>query len=244
MSVNNSDDNEINKENLEFYLREFAKVFKKLNGSRMPAEIVLVGGAAVLTNYNFRKSTGDIDAIIKSSSVVKEVIGIIGNKFKLPNDWLNTDFEKTKSYSPKLREVSVHYKTFYNILEIRTIKSEYLVAMKLMAGRDYKHDFSDIVGIFGEQQKNGNPILKENIEKAIVTLYDKIENLPKDSIDFINKIYLNKYNYEVLFSEIKSEEENVRKLIKNYTDKFPDTIIKDNINIIVKKLIDIDKKNK
>ena len=102
MSVNNSDDKEFTKNNLNIYLKEFAKVFKKLNGSKMPAEIILVGGAAVLANYEFRKSTGDIDAVIKSSSVVKEAINIIADKYNLPNDWLNTDFEKTNSYSKKL----------------------------------------------------------------------------------------------------------------------------------------------
>ncbi|MCL2810185.1 MAG: DUF6036 family nucleotidyltransferase, partial [Treponema sp.] len=93
MFINNKD-NKITKDNIDFYLKEFAKEFKKLNGSKMPAEIVLIGGASVLVNYNFRNSTGDIDAIIKSSSVVKEAIQIIKDRYNLPNDWLNTDFEK------------------------------------------------------------------------------------------------------------------------------------------------------
>lgn len=52
------------KDNLDIYLKELAKEYKKLNGKLMPAEIVLVGGAAVLANYGFRKMTTDIDAII------------------------------------------------------------------------------------------------------------------------------------------------------------------------------------
>ena len=78
MFVNNT--NQITKENIDVYLKEFAKVFKKMNGDKMPAEIILVGGASVLTNYNFRKSTGDIDAVILSSSVVKDAINIISDK--------------------------------------------------------------------------------------------------------------------------------------------------------------------
>jgi len=101
-----ADNKSITKDNVDFYLKEFSKIFKKLNGSKMPAEIILIGGASVLVNYSFRKSTGDIDAIIKSSSVIKEAIQIVKDKYNLPNDWLNTDFEKSSSYSPKLREIS------------------------------------------------------------------------------------------------------------------------------------------
>jgi predicted nucleotidyltransferase len=66
-----------NKDNLENYLKELSKEFKKLNGNKMPAEIVLIGGAAVLLRYNFRNSTDDVDAIIRSTSVMKEAINII-----------------------------------------------------------------------------------------------------------------------------------------------------------------------
>ena len=89
MFVNKSDSNEITRESLDMYLKEFAKVFRKLNGNKTPAEIILVGGASVLTNYDFRKSTGDIDAIILTSSVIKDAINIISERFNLPNDWLN-----------------------------------------------------------------------------------------------------------------------------------------------------------
>lgn len=36
------------KENLDGYLKELAKAFRKRNGTSMPAEIILVGGAAIL----------------------------------------------------------------------------------------------------------------------------------------------------------------------------------------------------
>lgn len=51
------------KDNLDMYLKELAKEFRKFNGKTMPAEIILVGGAAVLANYGFRNITTDIDAI-------------------------------------------------------------------------------------------------------------------------------------------------------------------------------------
>ena len=37
-------------ENLDFYLKELAKEFKKIGGKNMPAEIILIGGASILAN--------------------------------------------------------------------------------------------------------------------------------------------------------------------------------------------------
>ena len=62
-----SADKPFTRENLDSYLRELAKEFRKKNGSRMPAEIILIGGASILINYGFREMTYDMDAIIKSS---------------------------------------------------------------------------------------------------------------------------------------------------------------------------------
>ena len=44
----------------------------------------------------------------------------------------------TLSYSPKLEQYSVYYKSFYGVLNVRTISAEYLIAMKLCSGRKYK----------------------------------------------------------------------------------------------------------
>ena len=121
--------NSFTKENLDMYLKELAKEFKKLNGKSVPAEIVLVGGAAILTNYGFRNMRKDIDAVIYATSSMKDAINHVGDKFDLPNGWLNTDFMHTGSYSPKLDEVSVYYKSFYGVLTVRTVAAEYLVAI-------------------------------------------------------------------------------------------------------------------
>lgn len=57
-------ENPITKDNLDYYLRELSKEFKKINGKTMPAKIILIGGASALANYGFRDVTYDIDAII------------------------------------------------------------------------------------------------------------------------------------------------------------------------------------
>ena len=52
-----SADKPFTKENLDSYLKELAKEFRKKNGTGMPAEIILIGGASILINYGFREMT-------------------------------------------------------------------------------------------------------------------------------------------------------------------------------------------
>jgi len=132
---------------IDDYLKDVAKEYRKLVGKKVPAEIILIGGASILLNYGFRDVTTDIDALIIAASSMKEAINIVGDKRGLPTGWLNTDFVKTESFSPKLYQYSEYYKTFSNVLEVRTIGAEYLIAMKLRSGRLYKNDISDVVGI-------------------------------------------------------------------------------------------------
>ena len=113
--------NSFTKDNLDNYLKELAKEYRRLVGKDMPAEIVLVGGAAILTRYGFRDITTDVDAIIHAASSMKDAINKVGDKFGLPNKWLNADFMRTGSYSPRLDEVSVYYKKFSNVLTVRVI---------------------------------------------------------------------------------------------------------------------------
>ena len=145
-----------NKENLDNILKELGKEYKKLGGKNMPAEIILIGGAAVIENYGFRDMTTDIDAVISASSMMRDAANNVGERLSLPVGWLNDDFKKTDSYSTKLSEVSVYYKSFYGALDVRTVTAEYLIAMKLKAGRKYKNDLSDVVGILAEHKKNGS----------------------------------------------------------------------------------------
>ena len=92
------------KENLNTYLSELAKQYRKLCGKTVKAEIILVGGAAVLANYDFRDMTTDVDALIQASSAMKDAINMVGDKYNLPNGWLNADFRYTASFSMKLAE--------------------------------------------------------------------------------------------------------------------------------------------
>lgn len=73
------------KENLDTLLKELAKEFKRQNGTAVPAEIILIGGAAILAGYGFREMTTDVDAVIHASSAMKEAVNRIGDKYNLPH---------------------------------------------------------------------------------------------------------------------------------------------------------------
>ena len=93
-------------ENLDQYMKALAKAYRKLGGKTMPAEIILIGGAAVLADYGFREATYDIDAIINASSAMEDAIRAVTDEYDLPNGWLNEDFRRTASYTPKLVQYS------------------------------------------------------------------------------------------------------------------------------------------
>ena len=233
---------ELTKENINKYLLELSKEFRKLNGRKTPAEIILIGGASILINYGFRESTQDIDAIISASSAMKEAINNVGDRLGLPTGWLNADFVQTASYSPKLIQHSKYYRTFSNILSVRTVSSEYLVAMKLMSGRQYKHDLSDVIGILLEQQRSGKSITLEQIKSACTELYGDFNKIPLSSQTFINDLYKNN-NLEDLFSEISSQEKSNRSALIQFEKDYPSVLNNDNFSEILE-AINVKKRSK
>lgn len=225
-------DKPFTKENLDMYLKELAKEFRKNNGNKMPAEIILIGGASILINYGFREMTYDMDAIINSSSAMKDAINIVGGRLGLPLGWINTDFMNTNSYTPRLVGVSKYYKTFSNILQIRTVSAEYLVAMKLMAGRQYKNDLSDIVGIIIEQEERGDILTLERIKKAIIDLYDEYELIPYNSRSFIEAIY-KQSNLKDFYRQCREMELDNKDVLVEFQDDYPGELTEDNLENIL-----------
>ena len=219
------------KDNLNTYLSELAKEYKKRSGG-MVAEIVLIGGASVLVNYGFRDMTYDIDAAYRAPSVMKEAINAVEDKFNLQTGWLNNDFEKTSSYTEKLYEVSEYYRTFSNVLQVRTVKAEYLVAMKLVSGRQYKKDLSDIIGILREQQHIGKPLDYEMIDRAVIRMYGSWDRVSDFSKEFLMKA-LETCNLEQLYKTIFDEENEVRDAVIEFDEKYPKKLNSDNINDII-----------
>lgn len=223
------------KHNIDEYLKKLAKRFRKLNGTRVPAEIILVGGASVLINYGFREKSNDIDAIIQASSAMKDAINQIRDEENLPQDWINSDFTHTASYSPFLRIYSKHYRTFSNIVEIRTVSGKYLIAMKLMSGRKYKNDLSDVIGILKEESSAGNNISIEQIRDAVKNLYGSYDALPDDSKIFIEKLMerLDKNDESDIYAEFVEQEKSNKTSLIEFESEYPGVLNEDNISDIL-----------
>lgn len=223
------------KGNLDDYLRMLAKEFRKRNGKVMPAEIILIGGASVLINYGFREKTYDFDAIIRASSAMKDAINYVGDENQLQEGWLNSDFTKTNSYSPKLVQYSTYYKTFSNILTVRTISKEYLVAMKLRSFRTYKNDLSDIVGIYREQMELGDPLTKERVEQAVVNLYQSWDSISENAQNLISRLETID-DFDTFYDETRKSEIENEETLMQFEGKYPNKLNDENVDSILKSI--------
>jgi hypothetical protein len=201
-----SPNKELDKQVANRYLYTLAKEYRKTAGARAgKAEIVVVGGASVMFNYDFRNATGDIDALILSNSTMKDAINKISDEYGLDAKWINSDFTKTESYSHKLRQCAKFYRTFAHAIDVYTINAEYLIAMKLVSGRDYKKDLSDIVGILSDQIQMGRPVSMEQINEAVVELYGKGKKLNEGAVRVLREAFKST-DIEELYNEISFQE--------------------------------------
>ena len=223
---------EFTKENIDLYFRELSKEYKKLGGRNTPVEIVLIGGAAIIENYGFRNMTTDIDAIIPAMGIMKDAINRVGDRFGLQSGWLNADFMKTSSYTPKLSAFSKPYKTFNQVLNVRYVTGEYLIAMKLKSGRQYKNDLSDIVGILAEHEKKDNPITKEAISEAVTDLYGGWSEIDEKSVFFINAVFDNQ-RYGEMYAAIRENEQSTRSVLLAFQEKNPGILGEENIDSVI-----------
>lgn len=219
------------KNNIEYYLNELAKEFKK-RGHRANAEMVLVGGASVILNYDFRPVSLDIDAFYEAQSIMKECINVVGDKFGLQQGWVNDDFKKTASFTPKIIQYSEYYKTFANVLQVRTVKAEYLLAMKLVSARQYKKDLSDIAGILYEQRLAEKPLTYEQIDTAVCNLYGDWHLISDYSKKLLTEL-LATDDLESKFIELSEDEKLAKETIIEINAKYPEVVTQDNVNDVI-----------
>ena len=236
LGMSSDEFNSFNKSNLDTYLNELARLFRKQNGKGAKSEIILVGGAAILINYSFRNMTMDIDAIIHASSSIKDAINQIGDRYNLPNGWLNTDFMHTSSYSGRLDEFSQYYKTFYGVLQVRSISAEYLIAMKLASGRKYRNDLSDIIGILAEHKKRNQAITWERVNQAVANLYQNWDGISEEVKSFIQNVFkLGDYNK--IFQQVQEQEQLSKNMLVQFQQKQSYTVTESNVDSILDMLI-------
>lgn len=214
-------------------LKEVAKEYhKQFKGGDI--EIVIVGGASLALNYNFRPGTTDIDAYIVAREDLKDIINKVGDRRNLPTGWLNQDFKKTTSFSPNLRQYSKYYATYSHCMEIRTVKDEYIIAMKLASYRPYKHDQSDIIGVLIENEKQGNSISFEKINEAVINLYGDWDGISTEAKEMIEGI-LNVRNLGEIYNDVQKIEAENLKTLSQFEESYPEILNENNINEILNK---------
>ncbi len=179
--------------------------------------------------------TTDGDAVIHSSSAMKDAINRVSDKFGLPAAWLNSDFTKISSYSAKLDEVSIYYRTFSNVLMVRTVSAEYLIAMKLRSGRRYKNDLSDIIGILSEHQKRNSPLTRGKISAAVIQLYGSWDAISANSKTFIEDLFTVK-DYGTLYEKILANEQEARDALISFDRNYPGIAGQSNVDDILSTL--------
>ena len=221
--------NMITRANALDVIKRFAREYRKTLG-KAPAEIIIVGGGSIMLNYKFRDATQDFDVILRAASGIKDVVTRFADENSLPRDWMNTDFVKTSSYSDTLIEVSRHYCWLNNqTLEIRTVSGVYLVAMKMIAHREYRNDISDAIGILIEEAEAGNSFSYADIETAYQKLYHKapdpktqeqFRDICAKSIEELKSLYAHQRNAESVVGGqlITYIEDGVNINTKNVTD--------------------------
>ena len=223
----------LDKEQLELCLNDLGKcLHKMLKGKSIRCEIIVVGGASIILNYGFRLSTGDVDCVDEYQILMNDAVNQIANKYGLSPDWINTSFKNTSSYSDKLARYSTFYKEYgYGALSVRTIKDEYLLAMKIVSARKYKNDYSDIYGVIQECRKKGKVITVDILESAIIDLYDSLESANDQALSFAKSIILNPDDAK--YESIRESEKENAKTISNKIS--PDTN-QESIEYILSKL--------
>ena len=105
--------------------------------------------------------------------------------------------------------------------------------MKLMAGRQYKNDLSDIVGILIEQEEKGDAFTLDRIKKAVVDLYDFYERLPDNSRTFIESIY-KKEDLKGFYQQCRELELENKDVLLEFQNDYPKVLNRDNLADILK----------
>ena len=104
--------------------------------------------------------------------------------------------------------------------------------MKLISGRQYKKDLSDIAGIVYEQQVSGDPLSYERIDKAVIGLsgsWEKVSDYSKEILDKILKCD----DLKALFIELSEDEAKAKESLAEVAKKYPEVVTGDNANDVI-----------
>ena len=114
-------------------------------------DILVFGGAAIALEFDHRRTTSDIDALILAGNgALVEAQAEVARSLDLPGSWLN---EQATPYLSKTQE-----RTFFGSypsearpgLRVYLATPQHLLAMKLVASRSWAEDLPDAVSLCRE----------------------------------------------------------------------------------------------
>ncbi len=126
---------------IEAYLADLGSELQRM-GMKQPIRLLLIGGAFMLIQLYNRPATKDVDVLLKdvddpATSPLyqnfKTAVRTIANRNRIPPTWINDmigDFLRDATRVPPGRLWRV-----YGLLELYIPEVEYILALKLLAGR-------------------------------------------------------------------------------------------------------------
>ncbi|MBV9071351.1 MAG: hypothetical protein JO231_21735 [Acidobacteria bacterium] len=113
--------------------RAFTALDAELASRALKAELVVVGGAALVLLFGARASTKDVDAyfVRPTASLLREAASAVAESLDLPVDWLN---DGAKAYLVGVTTGKTLYES--GSLTVKAASVPQLLAMKLAAWRD------------------------------------------------------------------------------------------------------------
>jgi hypothetical protein len=147
---------------IKLLLQELGSELDKVG---MYASVDLFGGAVIALYYSDTRRSIDIDGVLRSGSysVFKNLVQKIAESHKIQNDWFNQDV--TTVVNSSLVGVSFQGQVSFGGLTIRIPKTEYLLAMKLLAAR--QKDLGDAVVLAKKLGFTSKQQLTEIVKKYI-----------------------------------------------------------------------------
>ena len=165
----------LNKNNLDDIFSLLAEEYKNCGGKEK-INIYVVGGAAIVMNFDYRLSTMDIDAFFTKNHFLDKAKELVGEKLNLPKNWLNSDFVSTPSFTDKILNYSNLHSNYLELINVYVLEAKYLIAMKLKSSRPTGGDLDDIVKMIFELRYKKEDITFDQILNAYMELYDNFSN--------------------------------------------------------------------
>lgn len=117
---------------------------QRLRARGIEGHLYIVGGAAIALEFDTRRVTADVDAVLHPETTVRDEAEAMAADHGLPENWLN---DKVKAFLPGGDDQAIPWSV--PGLSVALASPEHLLAMKMAAYRPGQ-DQEDLVLLFGQ----------------------------------------------------------------------------------------------